>query len=162
MASNETGNSRQSLPVYQKVMVAAGLVLPIAVLAVWYTYAVAFFEKVLELPAKSTGTIIFIGQTAGALSAPLVGIWSDQLSCRLGRRRLTHFVGAVAAVVPFVFIWHECISCENSPTAYQTVYFASLAALCLVGTTAMQTAIYALIPELAHDTSVSVEISSYW
>ena len=163
MASKEIEEPElQQLRTYQKAAVGAGLVLPITILVVWYTYSVAFFEKVLRLPAKPTGTIILIGQVAGALSAPLVGVWSDQSKCKFGRRKTTHLIGATAAAVSIIFLWHECISCSDSPSAYQTVYFASFAALCLVGTTATQTAIFALIPELAVDEKINVEINSIW
>ncbi len=162
MAGKEDEEPKQTLLIYQKIAVGAGLVLPIMAIATWYTYSVAFFEKVLGMPAKPTGTVILIGQSAGALSAPFVGIWSDQSNCRWGRKKTTHFIGAVAIAVSFAIIWHECISCGDTSSAYQTVYFASFAALTLIGTTTTQTAILALIPELATDEKTNVEINSIW
>ncbi len=162
MAGKEDEEPKQALRTHQKIAVGAGLTLPVMALAMWYTYSVAFFEKVLGLPAKPTGTVIFVAQIAGALSGPLVGIWSDQSNYRWGTKKMTHFIGAVTVAVTFAFIWHECISCDDTPSAYQTVYFASFAALSLIGTTTSQTAILALIPKLATDEKIIVEINSIW
>ena len=152
----------QLMRTHQKVALGAGLVLTAMVMVVWYTYSVAFFERVLRIPAKSTGTIVLVGQVSAAISAPLVGVWSDQLKVKFGRRKITHLAGATAAALSLVFLWHKCITCSNSPSVYQTVYFASFAALCFTGTVTTQTAIYSLIPELASDEKTNVELNSIW
>ncbi len=154
--------SSYAIPMYQKVGIGAGLVLPAMAMAMWYTYAVIFFEKVLGLSAKSTGTIVLVAQTAGAISGPLVGVWSDQSNCKCGRRKMTHLACAVAMALPFFFIWHTCIACDHTPSMYQTVYFISFAALSICGITGCQIALYSLIPELASERAVIVELNSIW
>lgn len=159
--SEQEGTNTVSVPLYKKVAFGAGVVLPSMALAMWYAYAVAFLEKVLGLPARSTGTVVLIAQVAGAISAPMIGVWSDQSNCKCGRRRIVHLLSAVAIVSSFFFLWHECITCEHSPSVYQTIYFSSFAALNISGAVGCIISLYALIPEVATDTADNVALNSF-
>ncbi len=63
------------------------------------------------------------------------------------------------AVALSFFIWHECITCYNTASIYQTVYFASFAVVSVCGATASLIVLYALIPELASDSNENVELN---
>ena len=147
---------------YHKLAFGAGYILPLMTLAMWYTYAVAFFEKVLELPSKSVGTVILVGHIVGSVFAPFVGIWSDQSSSRYGKRKMTYLVAATAMVLSFFFIWHNCITCADTPPPYQMIYFGSFSAIFLCGSAATQLSLTAMIPEIAPNENVSMELSVIW
>ncbi len=160
MASNCKESGPTKRPLHQKIAFGCGFVFPKMVLALWYAYSVAFFQKVLGLPARSTGTIVLIGQCAGAISSPLMGLWSDQLSSRCGRRKITHLIGSICMALPYFFIWQECITCADAPSVYQMIYFASFTAVLLFGTSVTEISMYALIPELAADEHANIELNA--
>lgn len=156
------GEPRQILlPRYRRIAFGTGHVLPVLGAAMWFAYNVTFFTKVLKLPPKSAGTIILIGQVAGAISTPFIGVWSDQSRCKYpGRRKVFHLVGVLSVALSFFFIWHECLGCQYAPPDYQVVYFASFAAVFQFGWAAVQVSQLSLIPELATEKSIKVELNS--
>ncbi len=120
-------NEQRPFPLYRKLAFASGHFLNVLGISMWFPYNVSFFEKVLGIPPKNTGTIILIAQVFGALSNPFVGMWSDQTRVRYGRRKVFHLVGVIAIACSFFFVRHQCIGCENTPHTYQVLYFASVA-----------------------------------
>lgn len=148
------------LPWYRRVAFGTGHVLHVLAAAMWYPYGLVFFELVLQLSAKSAGTIILVAQIAGAISTPFVGMWSDQCRCNYGRRKIFHLVGVIAGVFSFFFVWHECFTCADAPEGYQVLYFSCFAAVFQFGWAAAQIAQLSLIPELTTDKNIKVELNS--
>lgn len=162
MDDGGAGESRDSyrLPWYRRLAFGTGHVLHVLAAAMWYPYGLVFFELVLQLSAKSTGTIILVAQVVGAISTPFVGMWSDQCRCNYGRRKIFHLMGVVAGVFSFFFVWHECFNCADVSEGYQVLYFSCFAAVFQFGWAAAQIAQLSLIPELTTDKSVKVELNS--
>ena len=153
-------DEKQPFPLYRKMAFASGHFLNVLAISMWFPYNVTFFEKVLQIPPKSTGTIILLAQIAGAISNPFVGMWSDQTRIRYGRRKVFHLLGVVSIACSFFFIWHQCLGCENAQYSYQVIYFASIAVLFEFGWASTAIAQLSLIPELTSDKHVKVELTS--
>lgn len=145
---------------YTKLAFASGHFLNVLGVSMWFPYAVTFYQKVLGIPPKSTGTIILIAQVFGAVLMPFLGLWSDQTHLKYGRRKIFHLVGVCATAVATFFIWHECIYCAAEPPLYQVIYFASFAIVFQFGWAAAQIAQLSLIPELTLDKNVQVGLNA--
>ena len=154
------GRGKKSLRWYAKVAFASGHFLNVLGWAMWFPYGVTFFTKVLQLPAKTTGTIVLLVQTSAAVTLPFLGVWSDQTQLKYGRRKIFHLLGMVAAAMSFFFMWHECFGCANTSPAYQTVYFSSFGIVFSAGWSAVGLAQLSLIPELASDKAVKVQLNT--
>jgi len=80
---------RRRLRLHERIFFGTGHVINVLAVSMWFPYNVTFFQKVLLLPPKDTGTIILIAQAVGAVCTPFVGLWSDQTRCRYpGRRKI--------------------------------------------------------------------------
>ena len=159
MMSQESSKDHR-LSLFRRIAFGSGHFLNVLAISMWFPYNVTFFQKVLELPPKSTGTIVLIAQAAGAISTPFVGMWSDQTRCRYGRKKIFHLLGLAAIASTFFFIWHECFGCSDTPYSYQVLYFSSFAAVFEFGWAAIQVAQLSLIPELSADKHMKVELNS--
>ena len=159
--ASRPAQSREPFPFYRRVAYGTGNFTTLLAVAMWFTYNVSFYEKVLQLPPKSAGTIILVAQIGGALSTPFVGMWSDDCHCRRpGRRKVFQLVGVASVVVSFFFVWHGCLGCSATPAAYQVVYFSCFAIVFEFGRASAQIGQLALIPELTSDKSIQVELNS--
>ena len=150
---------RGRLPLYRKLAFGTGHFLMVLAVSMWFSYSVLFYEKVLQLPASSTGTIVLVSQIFGGVSTPFVGMWSDNCKCSYGRRKIFHLMGNIAVACSFFFIWYDCLGCEDVEDPYKVLYYASLAAIFQFGA-AVQISQLSLIPELTTDKSVKVELNS--
>lgn len=143
-----------------KLALASGHFLNVLGWAMWFPYSVTFFTKVLHLPAKTTGTIILLVQTSAAVTLPFLGVWSDQTQLKYGRRKIFHLLGMIAAAMSFFFMWHDCFGCSNTPPAYQAVYFSSFGIVFSAGWSAVGLAQLSLIPELASEKTIKVQLNT--
>lgn len=150
----------ERVPLRQRIAFGSGNFINVLAVSMWFPYNVTFFQKVLQLPPKSTGTIILIAQLAGALSTPFIGLWSDQARCRYGRRKVFHLIGVIAVACSFFFIWHDCFGCTDVSDQYQVLYFSSFAIVFEFGWAAVQIAQLSVIPELTSDKHMKVELNA--
>ena len=153
--------SPSTLPLYRKVAYGTANFINLLAISMWFPYSVAFYQKVLLLPAASAGTIILAGQIGGALSTPILGDWSDRCRCKVpGRRKVFQLVGMVCVVSSFFFMWYECLGCSSAPASYKVLYYSSFAVVSQFGWSATQLGQISLIPELAPDKATQVELNS--
>ncbi len=146
---------------YRRIAYGTANVTNLLAVSMWFPYSVAFYQKVLLLPAASAGTIILAGQIGGALSTPLIGDWSDRCKCGvLGRRKVFILLGMACVVASFFFIWHDCLSCNSASTDYKVLYYSCFAIVFQFGWAATQLGQVSLIPELAPDKATQVELNS--
>ena len=82
MAVHKSALDERALPLYRRIAYATGNFINVLAISVWFPYNVSFFQKVIELPPRSAGTIVLIAQIGGAVSTPFIGQWSDQCICR--------------------------------------------------------------------------------
>lgn len=151
--------SARPFPWYRKMAFGTGHILMVLSTSMWFSYFVAFFERVLEISAHNTGTIFLLSQAFGAVCIPFFGVWSDQCSCKFGRRKIFLLMASVAIALSLFFIWHECLGCENVSPAYKVVYYTAWASLFQVGAVG-QLATLALVPEMAQTKNDKVELNS--
>ena len=151
---------KSDLSFFRRIAFATGHVLHVLGGAMWYPYDVTFFSQVLLLPASSVGTIILVGQWAGAFGTPLIGIWSDHTRLRRYRRKVFHLAGVLLGAASFFFMWHACINCSNASVSYQVLYFSLFSALFQFSWACSQIAQLSMIPELTNDRNIKVELNS--
>ena len=157
----EVRDKSAPLKLYQKLSFAAGNFLNVLAISLWFPYNVAFFQNVLNLSPKSSGNIVLIGQIGGTVSTPFIGIWSDQCYCRIpGRRKVFQLIGVVSVSCAFFFIWNQCFGCQDDPEPYQVLYFSCFAIVFQFGWASTQIGQLALLPELASEKKIQVELSS--
>ena len=156
MSDNE---GEEKLSIILRIAFGLGNMLNVlGVVGMWFPYAVTFFNKVLLLSHSTAGTIVLIAQVAGGVFTPLVGMLSDMCKCSIyGRRKIFHLLGVIAFVCSFFFLWHSCFGCK---TKYETLYYSCLAVLFQFGYAATQIPQLALVPELATNKHMKVELNS--
>ena len=152
--------TRLKLSWISKIAFASGHFLNVLGWAMWSTYGLTYFTKVLELPHTTTGNIIMAVQVFGAISLPFLGVWSDQTRLRYGRRKVFLLGGMVAIAGSFFFLWHECIYCSHTPATYQAVYFVSFGIVFAVGWSAIGLPQLSLVSELAPDKPTIVQLNA--
>lgn len=85
----------------------------------FYTYGMFFFTDVVQFSPAFAGIILGIGTLWDALSAPLVGLWTDNTKSRWGRRR--PFL--LAVILPFATVSWLLFSDFNSSNCYSKIFF---------------------------------------
>ena len=159
-SSNDSPSDKQ-LPLYSKIAFAVGNFINVLAVSMWFPYNVSFFQKVLQLPPSSAGTIVLIAQIGGAVSTPFIGMWSDSCKCRIpGQRKVFQLIGIFCVAGSFFFIWHDCLSCTSAPVEYQVLYYSCFAIVFEFGWAATQIGQLSLIPILTSDKNTKVELNS--
>ncbi len=154
-------DARKAFPLYRRVAYGTANFTNVLAVSMWFTYSVGFYQNVLQLPPKSTGTIILAAQIGGAVSTPFIGMWSDNCRCRVpGRRKVFQLIGLTSLAASFFFMWHDCLGCSTAPVNYQVLYYSCFAVMFEFGWAATQIGQLALIPELTDDKSIQVELNS--
>lgn len=153
--------TRKSFPFYRRVAYGTANFINVLAVSMWFTYNVGFYQKVLQLPPKSAGTIVLAAQIGGAVSTPFIGVWSDHCRCKTpGRRKVFQLIGVASVALSFFFMWHDCLGCSAAPVQYQVLYYSCFAVLFEFGWGATQIGQLSLIPELTTDKSIQVELNS--
>ena len=62
-----------------------------------------------------------------------LGMWSDRITLRYGRRKILILAGVIAISLSFFFLWHKCIRCSGLAPKYQAIYFAFFGIVFLIG-----------------------------
>ena len=158
--------SQNQLGWITKVGYGAGHVLNDMCGAMWFTYSLIFFHRVLEFNASETGALFTIGQVAGGMSTAFVGFVSDSqynlwLCNRYGRRKSWHLIGTLFVLLSYAFIFSPCIQCRNISIETQVVFYGAFIVLFQFGWSAVQISHLAIIPMLtpiANDRTALVAI----
>lgn len=159
----EEEEPRKPFPFYRRVAYGTANFTTLLGVAMWFTYSVGFYQKVLQLPPESAGTIVLAAQVGGAVTTPLIGLWSDHCRCKFpGRRKVFQLLGVASVAVSFFFMWHECLGpgCSTASVRYRVLYYSFFAITFEFGWASTQIGQMALIPELTSDKSVQVELNS--
>ena len=133
--------------------------------SLWFTYLLLFYHAVIELGNSYAGLLILIGQTADAISTPIVGMASDRTKFRYyGRRKIWHLIGTICVFLSFSFIWGKCYLCDiNSNTkslAFEIIYYSFFIVIFQFGWASVQISHLSLIPELTSNKSERVSLNS--
>ncbi|KAJ3640077.1 hypothetical protein Zmor_003395 [Zophobas morio] len=79
--------------------------------AMWFSYTLFYLQIVLQMEAKTAGTLIMTGQIVDSLATPIVG-WAVD---RTGARRAWHLAGALTHYA-VIFRAEYTIQWRSSPT----------------------------------------------
>ena len=103
-----------------------------------------YYSQVLGLPSAQASLAIFVALLLDAASDPIVGIMSDRLHSRWGRRHPLMYASAIPIAASFYFLWNPP---ELSPDQL-FLYLIVLAALVRTCLTFFEVPSTALAPEL--------------
>ncbi|KAL5004411.1 hypothetical protein ScPMuIL_017867 [Solemya velum] len=145
----------------QKLSYSVGHVLNDLTASMWFSYLIIFFHQVKDFDNKLAGNLMLIGQVSDALFTPFVGIESDRTKgmCRMGKRKSWHFIGTVAVLCSFPFLFINCITCGNAPDMAQFIYYAPFVVIFQFGWASTQISHLSLIPDIATDEHERVELN---
>ena len=121
--------------------------------ALWFTYLLLFFEKVLDMDKESAGTILLIGQIIDGISTVFVGICVDKandfwLCNRIGKRKAWHMMGTAFVMISFPFIFEKCVGIKDPSLNTKMVYYSIFVVLFQFGWAAVQISHLSIIPDL--------------
>uniref|UniRef100_A0A1X7T029 Major facilitator superfamily associated domain-containing protein n=1 Tax=Amphimedon queenslandica TaxID=400682 RepID=A0A1X7T029_AMPQE len=157
----EAKAEKQLLRPHRKIAYALGNFFTVLAIAVWFPYNISFFQFVLGLSAKNAGNIVLIAQVGGAISTPLVGMWSDKCSCKIpGRRKIFHLIGLITLALVMFFLWYKCLGCSDASEVYQVIYFCCFAIIFQFSWASIQIGQLALLPEICVQKRTQVQLNS--
>ena len=80
-----------------------------------------YYNQVLDLPGSLAGLAILIAMIFDAISDPLVGVWSDNIRTRWGRRHPFMYASALPVAVVYYFLWNPPELSQQGLFVYLTV-----------------------------------------
>ncbi len=105
-----------------------------------------YFNQVIGLPAIWVGVAILASLMADLVFDPLVGLWSDNLRSRWGRRHPFMYASAIPAAGFFYLLWHAPHGLDGTALLF---YSVGLLVLVRASLAAFEVPSAALMPELA-------------
>ena len=146
------------VPMLKRIGFGMGHVLNDMCAAMWFTYLLIFFHKVLGFENVLAGALLALGQLADGISTVFVGIFSDRsvdywMCNRYGNRKSWHFVGTLCVLLGFFFVFSPCLQCEDSSQQVKMVYYGGFILILQFGWAAVQLSHLAMIPELTSSES---------
>ena len=72
-----------------------------------------FFNQVIGLPARLVGTAIMIALIVDAIFDPMIGLWSDHVRSRWGRRHPFMYASAIPIPIAFYCLWNPPYGWSN-------------------------------------------------
>ena len=151
------------VPALTKFGYATGHVMNDMCAAMWFTYTLLFFEKVLGINKDSAGTIMFIGQIIDGLATVFVGISVDKennfwLCNQIGKRKAWHLMGTIFLTIGYPLTFLPPLGIENE--LGQAVYYTGIFLLSNLGYAITAIAHNSIILKLATCESQQVSLSS--
>ena len=141
------------VPLFKRIAYGMGHVLNDMCAAMWFTYLLIFFHKVLGFENVLAGALLAIGQFADGISTVFVGIFADGgdnlwMCSRYGKRKSWHLIGTACVLFSFPFIFLPCVNCDDSSQHAQMVYYSAFIIIFQFGWAAVQISHLAMIPDL--------------
>ena len=158
-------DSKDRSTLKQRVSFGTGHIFNDLCSAVWFTYFIVYFNKVVGLSSSQTGLLFLIAQCADAILTPITGIGCDRFVIkpfsRHGKRKSWHLFGTIVQAVIWPFILSPCLVCSSdSPSWLPMLYYAVGVILLHVGSPAVEFAHLSLIPEIAKRSTEIVELTA--
>lgn len=158
-------NPRERTPLRQRMSYCTGHIFNDLCSAVWFTYFIVYFNKVVGLSTTETGLLFLIAQGADAVFTPFIGIGCDRLVikrlARYGKRKTWHLFGTIFVAITWPFIFSSCLACtDKSPSWLRFSYYSFTVVFFHVGWASVQIAHLSLIPEIAKRPGEIVELNA--
>lgn len=158
-------DSKSRTPLKQRLSYCTGHIFNDLCSAVWFTYFIVYFNKVVGLSTTETGLLFLIAQGSDAVLTPFMGIGCDRLVLKrlshYGKRKSWHLFGTIFVAIAWPFIMSPCFVCSSSsPSWLPMVYYSVAVIIFHVGWAAVQIAHLSLIPEIAKRPGEIVELNA--
>lgn len=158
-------NPKERTPLRQRISYCTGHIFNDLCSAVWFTYFIVYFNKVVGLSTTETGLLFLIAQGADAVLTPFMGVGCDRLVikslARYGKRKTWHLFGTIFVAIAWPFIFSPCLACStDSPSWLPLVYYSVTVVIFHVGWAGVQIAHLSLIPEIAKRPGEIVELNA--
>jgi len=130
---------------------SVGHVLNDLVATCWFSFLLYYLTDILLLDKKKAGWIMLSGQVFDGLATPLVGILSDKINTRIGRRTPWYLGGTIGVMICFSLIFQKCTICQNTsnPEMWEMVYYITLPSMFNVAWASVQVAHMSLLPSIS-------------
>ena len=156
---------KERTPLRQRISYCTGHIFNDLCSAVWFTYFIVYFNKVVGLSTTQTGLLFLIAQGADAVLTPFMGIGCDRLAikrlARYGKRKSWHLFCTIFVAIAWPFIFSPCLACSNeSPGWLPLAYYSVTVVIFHVGWAGVQIAHLSLIPEIAKRPGEIVELNA--
>ena len=156
---------KERTPLRQRISYCTGHIFNDLCSAVWFTYFIVYFNKVVGLSTTQTGLLFLIAQGADAVLTPFMGIGCDRLAikrlARYGKRKSWHLFCTIFVAIAWPFIFSPCLACSNeSPGWLPLAYYSVTVVIFHVGWAGVQIAHLSLIPEIAKRPGEIVEFNA--
>ncbi|OMJ85964.1 hypothetical protein SteCoe_12596 [Stentor coeruleus] len=120
--------------------------------ACWFNYLLYYIAVVQNQSNAVAGTVILVGQLADGIFTPIVGLYSDKVKTRIGRRKPWYILGTLIVPICFFFVFEECYPCssvnETHRFAVSLIWYSFFAAMFNIGWASIQISHMSLIPSL--------------
>jgi Na+/melibiose symporter-like transporter len=116
--------------------------------SMWFIYLSYYLLYVVGLSENVSGLCLLSGQITDGITTPIVGILSDKVETRCGKRNIWYYFGTILVVPSFLCIWvgFDFFSSMNGKDAWYIIF----PAIFNVGWASVQIAHLAIVPQLSY------------
>lgn len=152
-----TTTATERVPLLAKLAFGSGDVGPAVATAIMSFFLLYFFTDVARLNPAAAGIILLLTKIWDAVNDPLIGLLSDRVNTRWGRRRPWFLFGAVPFGLAFFLLFQVPQLSEAGKLAYYLVVSLLLDTMF----TLVNVPYTALTPELTRDYDERTSLNSY-
>lgn len=145
------------LPLRTKLAFGSGDIGPAVATAIMSFFLLYFFTDVARLSPAVAGSILLVTKIWDAVNDPLIGLLSDRLRTRWGRRRPWLLFGAVPFGVAFFLLFQTPELGETAKVAYYLIVSLAMD----TAFTMVNVPYTALTPELSRDYDERTSLNAY-
>ncbi|MCS6848655.1 MAG: MFS transporter [Anaerolineae bacterium] len=152
-----TPPTTEKVPLRTKLAFGSGDIGPAVATAIISFFLLYFFTDVARLDPAAAGVILLITKIWDAVNDPLVGLLSDRINTRWGRRRPWFLFGAI----PFGLAFFLLFQTPQLGDAGKFAYYLVVSLLLDTMFTVVNVPYTALTPELSRDYDERTSLNSY-
>lgn len=149
--------SSEKVPLITKLAFGAGDVGPAVATAIMSFFLLYFFTDVARINPALAGVILLINKIWDSINDPIIGVLSDRVHTRWGRRRPWFLFGAI----PFGLTFFLLFQVPNLGDAGKFWYYLIVSLMLDTAFTVVNVPYTALTPELSRDYDERTSLNSY-
>ena len=147
----------EKVPLVTKFAFGAGDVGPATATGIMSFFMLYFFTDVARISPAVAGVILLINKIWDSINDPIIGVISDRVQTRWGRRRPWFLFGAIPFGVTFVLLF--LVPPFNATGLFW--YYLVVSFMLDLAFTVVNVPYTALTPELTHDYDERTSLNSY-
>ena len=113
----------------------------------WFFFLSYYLIQIIKLDDHNASYVLLAGQISDAIATPLVGIFSDKTTTRLGKRTPWYIGGTILVAFSFTLIFFSILPSDSSEND-KLIYYSVCASLFNIGWAAVQVSHMALLPSI--------------